>query len=257
MSGTMVEHGDGGEPGQEPAAPAAAGEDLAVARAFADFARDVLEKDSVPATLEEITALAVAEIDGADYAGVTLYDRRTRELSTHAPTDPLVERVDRIQYRTGQGPCLDAIWVREVFSLDSVDEETRWPEFVAEAGGLGIKSVISFQLFTHSDVLGGLNLYSGTPNAFDVTAQEIGEILAAHAAVALANARTQHHLTRAIRTRQRIGEATGILIERYKLTDRQAFTLLAKASQNLNVKLSALVEELVRTGSFPEPRELR
>ncbi|WP_222936759.1 GAF and ANTAR domain-containing protein [Streptomonospora sp. PA3] len=226
-------------------------DDRALAKAFAEYARDLLAQDTVQSTLEEITALAVSEIEGCEHAGVSLVERK-KHISTHAATSPLVHQVDEIQYSTGEGPCLQAIWVREVFSIDSFEEETRWPRFTARAFPLGVQSMCSFQLFTHDDILGGLNLYSSKPRAFGVEAYEIGQILAAHAAVALANAQTQYNLKRAVRTRQRIGEATGILIERYRITDRQAFSLLAKASQNLNVKLSALADELVETGSFPD-----
>ncbi|MFD0773303.1 GAF and ANTAR domain-containing protein [Streptomonospora algeriensis] len=224
---------------------------LQVAKAFSEFARDLLAQDTVQSTLEEITALAVSEIEGCEFAGVSLVERK-KDISTYAATAPVVEQVDEIQYRTGEGPCIQAIWVREVFSVDSMEEETRWPRFTAEAAPLGLRSMCSFQLFTHDDILGGLNLYSTRPRVFGVEAYEIGQILAAHAAVALANAQTELNLQRAVRTRQRIGEATGILIERYRITDRQAFALLAKASQNLNVKLSVLAEELVHTGSFPD-----
>ncbi|GAA1758696.1 GAF and ANTAR domain-containing protein [Streptomonospora arabica] len=230
------------------AAPGWEGQD--VARAFAEFARDLLQHETVQSTLEEITALAVSEVDGCEFAGVSVVEKR-KNISTYGATDPVVEQVDAIQYRTGEGPCIEAIWVREVFAVESVAEETRWPKFTAEAAPLGVESMCSFQLFTHDDILGGLNLYSSQPRVFGVDAYEIGQILAAHAAVALANVQTQHNLQRAIRTRQRIGEATGILVERYKVTDRQAFSLLAKASQNLNVKLSVLADELVHTGSFP------
>ncbi|KIH96430.1 hypothetical protein LP52_25030 [Streptomonospora alba] len=222
-----------------------------MAKAFADFARDLLAQESVQSTLEEITALAVSEIEGCEFAGVSLVEKK-KNISTHAETDPLVKRIDEIQYRTGEGPCIQAVWVREVFSVDSMDGETRWPRFTAEAGPLGVGSMCSFQLFTHEEILGGLNLYSSREHAFGVEAYEIGQILAAHAAVALASAQTEHNLQRAVRTRQRIGEATGILIERYRITDREAFALLAKASQNMNVKLSALAEELVHTGSLPD-----
>ncbi|QBI55874.1 GAF and ANTAR domain-containing protein [Streptomonospora litoralis] len=259
MTGTTIDPegtgGTEGAPADLPVQPAPGAESadegaLEVAKAFAEFARDLLAHDSVQSTLEEITALAVSEIDGCDFAGVSLVEKR-RRISTHAATDPLVEQIDGIQYSTGEGPCIEAVWVREVFSVDSVEEETRWPRFTDQALRLGVGSMCSFQLFTHNDILGGLNLYSTQPRAFGVDAYEIGWILAAHAAVALANVRAHDNLQQAVRTRQRIGEATGILVERYKITDRQAFSLLAKASQNLNVKLITLAEELVHTGSFP------
>ncbi|WP_186356089.1 GAF and ANTAR domain-containing protein [Streptomonospora sp. PA3] len=234
-----------------PHAQADSVEGLTTAKAFAEVARDLQASETLPVTLEEITALAVAEIPGCAYAGVCLIESKKR-LTTYASTASVVDKLDALQHSKGQGPCIEAVWVRESFAIEDVQQETRWPEFSAEAARLGIASMASFQLFTRNDVLGALNLYATEPEAFDAAAVELGEIFAAHAAVALAEAQTTHNLTRAVRSRQRIGEATGILMERYKITEQQAFALLSKASQNLNIKLVDLAEDLVHTGSLPD-----
>lgn len=217
---------------------------------FADFARDLLDKETVQSTLEEIVELAVSEIQGCEFAGVSLL-RKGGHLTTPAATHPLVEQADRLQAVTGQGPYREAADVRDVYFIDDTTTETRWPDFVAHVSQLGIRSMMSCQLFTHRDALGCLNLYSTEVKAFDEGSARVGELLAAHAAVALSSAQNAETLRGAIRTRERIGEATGILMERYKLTSDQAFSLLAKASQNLNTKLRELAEEIVRTGDFP------
>lgn len=217
---------------------------------FADFARDLLEQETVQSTLEEIVELAVSEIQGCEFAAVSLLHRSDRP-TTPAATHQLAEQADRLQYVTGQGPCLEAVNVRDVYFIDDTTTETRWPEFMVRVSQMGLRSMMSCQLFTRRDVLGGLNLYSTEVSAFDGSSARVGELLAAHAAVALSSAQNAETLRGAIRTRERIGEATGILMERYKLTNEQAFSLLAKASQNLNTKLRDLAEEIVRTGDFP------
>ncbi|WP_067975088.1 GAF and ANTAR domain-containing protein [Nocardiopsis trehalosi] len=222
------------------------------ARVLAEMARGLAEADSVEQTLEGITALAVREIDGAEYAGVMLV-RKGGVITTEAATAPVVEQVDAVQHRLGQGPCLSAVWVRDVFSIDDMAEERRWPKFTARVRKYGIESMLSFQLFTPNDTLGGLNLYASRPHAFDARAHEVGAVLTAHASVALAGARRASHLREGMRTRQRIGEATGILMERYGLSDQQAFLLLSKASQRYNTKLRDLADHLVRTGTLPDP----
>ncbi|MBR8743758.1 GAF and ANTAR domain-containing protein [Nocardiopsis sp. MG754419] len=220
------------------------------AGAFARFARDLLEQDTVDATLDEITALAVSEIEGCEYAGVSLL-YQGGELTTPSSTDPIVEEADRLQHTTGQGPGIEAISARTVCVVSDLARETRWPAFTEGATRLGLAGMMSLQLFTHQRVLGSLNLYSTETGAFDQDSTEVGEILAAHAAVALAAAQKSADLHQAIRTRERIGEATGILMERYRLTNTQAFSLLVKASQKLNTKLRDIAEDIVRTGDFP------
>ncbi|MBE2998316.1 GAF and ANTAR domain-containing protein [Nocardiopsis sp. HNM0947] len=220
------------------------------ADAFADVARNLLDRGSVQATLEEISDLAASEVGGCEFAGISLVGG-DGTISTPVATDPLVEHADQLQYTTGQGPCLETIHDRQVYVVDDVRQDGRWPVFAAEVAGLGVRSMMSHQLYTRREVLGCLNLYSTELNAFDRGSVEIGQVLAAHAAVALASAQNDARLRDAMQTRSRIGEATGILMERYKVPGDQAFALLVKASQNLNTKLRELAEVLVETGALP------
>ncbi|GAA4892739.1 GAF and ANTAR domain-containing protein [Streptomonospora salina] len=215
------------------------------------MARDLLDQGSVQTTVGGITELAVSEIEGTAHASISLV-HKSGSITTQAATDPVTHEIDRIQYHVGQGPCLAAIWEHDIFTIDDMDTETRWPEFVEGARGLGVCSMLAFRLYTHRDTLGALNLYGTEPAAFTESSRETGQRLAAHAAVALAGAQKQEHLTTALGSRQYIGEATGILMERYKVSSDQAFAMLAHISQNLNVKLRDLAEDLVRTGALPE-----
>jgi AmiR/NasT family two-component response regulator len=111
--------------------------------------------------------------------------------------------------------------------------------------------MISFRLFVTDNDLGALNLYSSQPHAFDEDAEHVGLLFATHAAVALAAALQQEHLTQAIHGRDLIGQAKGILMERHKLTADQAFTVLVRTSQRSNTKLRDLAEHLANTGELP------
>lgn len=218
---------------------------------FAEVARNLLDRGSVQATLEEIAALAVREIEGCEFAGISLL-HKGGSITTPAATVPLADMADQIQYTTGQGPCLESIKDREVYIIDDTAQETRWPVFSAQVCELGVQSMMSHQLYTRRQVLGSLNMYSSELKAFDAESSSIGQALAAHAAVAMASAQNDAHLREAMNTRSQIGEATGILMERYKLTSRDAFALLVQASQNLNTRLRDLAEHLVETGSVPD-----
>ena len=126
------------------------------------------------------------------------------------------------------------------------------PELLAEqAAELGVGSMMCFQLFVEGDQLGAMNLYARRPGAFDDDSAELGQMLAAHAAVALAGAEHEDNLRKGISNRDVIGQAKGILMERYKLTADQAFGVLARASQELNRKLVDVARELSDTGAVP------
>jgi len=122
---------------------------------------------------------------------------------------------------------------------------------------MGVGSMMCFQLFVMGDQLGALNLYSRTPRAFDAESEEIGLVFASHAAVALAGAEHEENLRAGMLTRDLIGQAKGILMERHKLTADQAFDLLARASQVLNRKLFDIAVELTDTGTVPQNHRRR
>ena len=226
--------------------------DTELAQWFAELARDLHARPTVEATLDQACLVAVDTIDHCQSAGVSLI-RRGGEVDTAAATDAVAKTIHEIQHEVGEGPCMDALWEQQIVQVDDLTREPRWPRFTERAVATGVCSTLSFQLFTHEDSLGALNLFSKQANAFDAGARDVGLVIAAHVAVALAEARDQAQLSEAILTRQRIGEATGILAERHNLTTRAAFGMLAQASQNHNVKLRDLAERLVTSEDDARP----
>jgi GAF domain-containing protein len=208
------------------------------------------EHGDVDATLEAITAAAVAAVPGADECGISYVIGRER-VEPRAATSDLPREVDRLQTRLGEGPCLDAVFEEEIVRVDDVSGEGRWPRFAAEAAGLGAGSMMCFRLFVSGDRLGALNVYARPADAFDEEAREIGQMFASHAAVALAGAEHESNLRIGMGNRDLIGQAKGILMERHRLTAEQAFGVLARASQELNRKLLDIARELADTGTVP------
>lgn len=115
------------------------------------------EHGDVGATLEAITRSAVTSVPGADDCGITLVTGR-RKVESRAPTGDMPREVDVLQDRLGEGPCLDAIYEQVTVRIDDLGAEERWPSFTEGAAGLGIGSMLSFQLFVTSGNLGALNL---------------------------------------------------------------------------------------------------
>lgn len=151
----------------------------------------------------------------------------------------------------GEGPCLDAAYEQQTVRVSDMAQEDRWPKFSARALELGAASMLSFQLYVEGDNLGALNLYSRKPNSFDDDSEHIGLLFASHAAVAFAGAEKVRHLTIAVNRRDLVGQAKGILMERFKINAEQAFTVLTRVSQHNNRKLYDVAEELTRTGHIP------
>ncbi len=214
-----------------------------LAQTFADVARVLVAEDDVEATLKKITTLAVETIDGCHHAGVSLV--QGRKVSTPAASDDVPRQVDAIQYETDQGPCLDAIREHETFRIDDLAAEDRWPKFSKRAAEeTGVASMLSFRLFAESDTLGALNLYSKQRAAFDDEALAVGSVFATHAAVALAGAQHDEQMQKALQTRDVIGQAKGILMAQQDVSADEAFDILRRASQRMNIKLRELAERV-------------
>jgi hypothetical protein len=126
--------------------------------------------------------------------------------------------------------------------------ETRWPQFAARAAEAGAASMLSIQLWVEGDNLGALNLYSRRVDAFDHESEQVGLLFASHAAVAFAGAQGMNHMVEAVATRDLIGQAKGILMERYRVTGDQAFRMLVKVSNDNNRALRSVAQDLASTG---------
>ncbi|WP_285761778.1 GAF and ANTAR domain-containing protein [Nocardiopsis ansamitocini] len=215
------------------------------------MARDLLSQESVEDILESITALAVTTVEGCEEAGVLLVNRNDHTFSTPAATSDLVRESDRAQFECDEGPCLDAARHQQSFYVEDMANETRWPLYRPRAIELGVGSMMGFELFTYKGALGALDLYSSRPRAFDEHSREIGWVFASHAAVAVAASQREATLQEGYATRQEIGEAVGILMERHRLTSAAAFELLKKASMNTNTKLREIARRITRSGEKP------
>lgn len=206
-------------------------------------------------------------IDGCSGAGIS-FVQDDDKIVTPVWTEPKILDIDTMQYTTGQGPCLDAITHGETFYAEDLLTDPRWPIFGPKAADAGMRSLLSFCLFGDA-TLGALNLYAQLPGAFGATDRAKGLIFATHAGVALAAAgeledanealaveiQRLDNLHGALASRQVIGRAEGILMQREFITADQAFDLLRRASQNLNIKLREVAQGVVDTGDVPRAPE--
>ena len=228
---------------------------------LAETAEILFSAGGVHHTLEQVVAVAVHTIEGCDFAGLFLLEGGVVVTPVH--TDQVVEEIDTLQRESGQGPCLDAIAQRVMVYGDDLQSDDRWASFGPAAAGQGIRSALALPL-TANGTIGAINLYARYPAAFGVVDRAKGVILASLASVALNAAhsledeeRRIENLHSALSSREVIGQSQGILMERERILADQAFDVLRRASQYLNIKLREVAQTLVDTGERPDtgPRQ--
>ncbi|OBG72549.1 MULTISPECIES: GAF and ANTAR domain-containing protein [unclassified Mycobacterium] len=206
---------------------------------IADVARDLhgTSPGVADSVVEHIAEYAVAEVPGAQYAGVTLVTA-TAGVQTAAATHRYPAMLDAIQQLHHEGPCLTAQQRHRTVRVDDLAAEERWPSYRRDAlSYTPIRSVLAFPLFTSDRTRAALNVYADAPHAFAEDAADIGYVLATHAALAWDAARRRGQFLSALASRDVIGQAKGILMTRFGVDAVQAFELLKRLSQDRNVKL--------------------
>jgi GAF domain-containing protein len=217
--------------------------DRSLAEALGDFAVEMQAQPGTDATLKIIVAAAVALLPEASWAGISLIENR--QVRPAVPTDEIAETLDKLQTDLGEGPMFDALYEHPTVHIPDLTQETRWPRFVADATGRGVRCMLSLRLYTSSRSLGALNVYGSEPGVFSEESINTAEILAQHAAVGVAGAAAQEQFQAALASRDLIGQAKGILMQRDGLTGLQAFATLTSASQQTNIKLIDVARWLI------------
>lgn len=216
-----------------------------IAVALTEAAKQIYAPTDVQGTLDTIVQSAQRSVPGINHVGISVTHRDGR-IETKAATDPLVQELDHIQYELGEGPCLDSIWDEPVVLVEGMQHEQRWPLYVPQAIRHGVRSQLGLRLYVEEDTLGGLNLYSTESDTVDTEARQLAALFATHAALALGRAQREASLNTALDSRKIIGQAIGIVMERYALDEGRAFQYLSRVSQTTNVKLRDVAGELVR-----------
>jgi GAF domain-containing protein len=227
-----------------------------VAQAFHDIAGALYSATDTSDSLQQLADLAPKTFDSCRWAGIALV--REGEVETAAASHDIVRELDALQDDAGSGPVLTALVHASNVVISDVSADDRWPGFSTSAGALGVRGVMAHRILVSGETLGALVLYADEPDAFDGIDEDACTIFAAYAGVALGcsaivkrEGRQLEELRRALASRDTIGQAKGIMIERLRLTPDEAFERLRVASMDRNIKLRDLADEVVRTGEVP------
>jgi GAF domain-containing protein len=207
--------------------------------------------ETVRSVLRRLPDACLAALPEADSVGVSVVSRG-HELAEGGCSDELARTLDAYQHASDEGPCPYATRAAiDVIKVDDLEDDDRWPGFASEATALGIHSVLSVKLRSAQVALGALNIYAAAPRCFTGRSGELARAIAAQASWALRAVMRSENLEVALASRDVIGQAKGILMERYKISAEQAFETLIRISKRSNVKLRDVAGELAATGELP------
>lgn len=220
----------------------AAGSDFA--QSIAEAARTLHKSRTLDDTLQTIVEVARNSVPGFEHVGIATLERHA-VVETRAAAGDLVLSLDAAQYDLHEGPCWAVLEGDEDLCVSSMRTEQRWPRYAARARAAGVRSQLAVKLYLDDDTLGGINFYSTVNDEVSQDAQALARLFAVHAAIALGHARERETLIEGLGTRRAIGQAIGILMERYGMDEDRAFAFLVRASSHANIKLRAVAQELV------------
>ena len=210
------------------------------------MAASLHDEPTLEETIDRVLEYALKAVDCA-YAGVIFVHAKSR-VETVAATSPIVAELDKVQLEHGEGPDVDVLSdPANSVLIDDTTRDERWPRWAEAVAASGIRSMLGIRLHTSVTTIGSLNLYDTRPHHFTEEDRDVAQIFARHAAVALSSARDTVNLWKAIDARRLIGQAQGILMERYGMDADQAFAVLRRYSQDHNVKLHLVAERLIST----------
>lgn len=195
-------------------------------------------------TLEGVIERVARDVPGCDYSSV--FVTRGKRVEIGAASGPVAANADKAQLEFDEGPCLDALWNREIVLVSDTGCEKRWPRWAKEAHEAGVGSSLSIRLATGDDMLGCLNMYSTQSDAFEDDAVDIAAVYARIASVVMLKAREVDGLRSALQSRHIISTAQGILMQQYGISLNRSFEVMRRLSNESNIKLRTLALQIVR-----------
>ena len=221
-----------------------------LAGVFARMSGLLLTEETVTTSLSLLSSLAAETVPGSVGAGVSIIEAGRRTSS--GSTDERVRAADSLQYQLDEGPCLAAAALREPVVVADLREDPRWPRWAAAVVPLGLRSALSAPLVAGDTTLGAIKVYADQPRTFDDRSAQLLSLFSAQAALLVANVRTADRATRlsegmrlAVRDRDLVAMAKGVLMQRHTIDEDAAMRMLIARSQEKGVELAAAARGVV------------
>lgn len=226
-----------------------------VATVLTEAAKSIDHPATLDETLDAVVHAARDTIPGFEHVGISILHRNGR-IETKAGTDQLVWELDDLQYTLNQGPCVDSVRSDPIMYLEDARGDGRWPDYLPQAVEKGLRAQLALRLYNDEETLGGINMYCTSGPGISPEAIHLAELFATHASIALGRKRFEHQLAEAVASRQVIGTAIGILMQRYEITEDRAFQFLVRTSKTSNQKVRVIAQELIDScnGRFTQPQ---
>jgi GAF domain-containing protein len=222
--------------------------DFDVAEALARAARSMAVRGNPDDTLDAIVVAARAAVPGFDEVSATVVTG-DGVVTTMAATSTLVRDLDSLQYKLGEGPCLSAAQDQQPVLVQHLEQDERWPRYVPRAAQAGIRSQMAVPLAADDEVLGSLNFFSTVRDTIHPEAFHRASLFATHAALALAHSRSLVAIHASAQTHRLIGQAIGMLVERFEIDDERAFYYLVRVASTGGLELRQVAREVVDQGN--------
>jgi GAF domain-containing protein len=208
---------------------------------------DVTESEEA---VDKIVAVAVETV-GTAFGGITLIHDGGKRFQTVGPTDPSVVDADQLQYDLREGPCVEASLTSRSFVSSDLAADPRWPVWGPRVSELGFRSVLSSEIHGRGRQIGALNLYGDTEGTFDDEDIETAALFAHQASLVLGFVLHEADLLQAMETRSIVGQAQGILMQRFQIGSATAFALLRRYSMDTNTRVRDLAAYVIETRDLP------
>jgi hypothetical protein len=220
-------------------------DDHKLSAALAHAARTIGKARTLEDTLQTIAETALLSIPGINHVGVSILDRKGIPV-TMAATSDLVWQLDKLQYSLDEGPCVQSLREASMIKAPRIRDDPRWPQYAPEAVKLGLRAQLATKLALDEEgTVGGLNMYSTESEEIDPQAPGIADLFATHAALAFGKVRQVDGLHEALRTREVISQAVGLLMARHHLVPDGAFGYLVRTSSHSNTKVREIAAQIV------------
>ena len=221
---------------------------LTAATALAQATAAIHERRTLQETLDAVVHATRTSVPAFSHVGISLRHGHGA-VETQVGSDQLVWDLDALQYDLREGPSVEIIEHEPVVVVEHLRHEQRWPRYVPVAVERGVRSQVGIRLCAAGRHVGGLNLYSIASDTVESEWVETARLFAIHAAIALGHAEQEHHLTQALTFRKTIGQAIGIVMERYSIDEDRALQYLVRASSTTNTKLRDVATDVVTTAN--------